>query len=528
MFMPQSAPLAKIVALSTARRRVRRVMAVRKAKIPPAAPPRSLCVIGAGLGGLALALRMQGLGHAVTLVEARPEPGGLIRRIAAGAQHFEEGPGDLGDLAPWRDLAAAAGCTIDDLATLREITPAWRFYWRDTPAFDLTADSAEMARQLGRLAPHDIAGFEELQRWYDAARGDAWQRLAETPPDRPMQVLAAVQPVLRAQGWRSAWGLVSHLIESEPLREALAFPALLSGANPFATSALTLLGQSPPGRPAWWPLGGMSALMGKLMARFEALGGKVRLHDPVTELELVGNRVSAVVTQSGWREHFAAVASNADVVHTYRDLLRRSPRGGQVAKRLARRRYAPSALTVHFALAGTWPGVPHNSVLFAARFKELLADVFDAGVLPQDGLILLHHPSVTDPALALEGTSLFRATLPVAHLGKFPVDWEALAPLVAGRVLDEVGRRLIPDIHDRIVAQAVTTPRDMALDLGLHLGSGWSLEATPLQALQRPPHRDPKLANFYLVGAATHPGAGVAAVLAGAKAAATQITRDHP
>jgi len=284
-------------------------------------------VIGAGLGGVALALRMQAQGHAVTLVEARPAPGGLIRRIEAGEHTFEEGPADLGDLAPWRDLAAAAGRELDQFATLREVSPARRFYWRDTSAFDLTADSAEQARQLGRLAPHDIAGFEELLRWYDAARGDAWQRLAEMQPAGARAALAAVQPVLRAQGWRSAAGLVGHLIESEALREVLTFPALLSGANPYATSALTLLGQPAPGRPAWWPLGGMAMLIGKVVERFRELGGEVRLHDPVTELEMVGNRVSAVVTQSGWRAHFAAVASNADVVHAYRDLLRHSPRG---------------------------------------------------------------------------------------------------------------------------------------------------------------------------------------------------------
>ena len=128
---------------------------------------------------------------------------------------------------------------------------------------------------------------------------------------------------------------------------------------------------------------------------------------------------------------------------------------------------------------------------------------------------------------ALPISSLFRATIPVAHLGKLPVDWDGLAPLIAQRVLDEIGRRLIPDIHDRIIARAVTTPRDLALDLGAHLGSGWSLEASPLQAaLQRPPPRDPKLANFFLVGAATHPGAGVAAVLAGAKAAASLIQQE--
>ncbi|MFM5918630.1 MAG: phytoene desaturase family protein [Novosphingobium sp.] len=503
-------------------------MAARKAKNPAAASPRSVCVIGAGLGGLALALRLQGQGYAVTLVEARAAPGGLIRRVVSGGMSFEEGPGELGDLGPWRDLAAAAGCELSALADLREIAPAWRFYWRDRGAFDLVSEAAEQARQLGRLAPNDIAGFEDLQRWYEAARADAWQRLAEVPLEGPMGLLSAVQPVLRVQGWRSVWSHVANLIESEPLREALSFPALLSGANPFASSALTLLGQPAPGRPAWWPLGGVAMLMERLLDRFSAMGGIVRMHDPVTELELVGNRVSAVITQSGWREHFAAVASNADIVHTYRDLLARSPRGAQALRRLSHQRFAPSAITVHFALAGSWPGIPHNAVLFASRYRELLGDVFDVGVLPQDGLILLSHPSITDPGLAPAGTSLFRAVLPVAHLGKLPVDWDALAPLVAGRVIDEVGRRLIPDIRDRIVAQTVTTPRDLALDLGLHLGSGWSLEPTMLQSIRRPAHRDPKLANFYLVGAATQPGAGLAGVLAGAKAAALQLVRDHP
>ena len=166
-------------------------------------------------------------------------------------------------------------------------------------------------------------------------------------------------------------------------------------------------------------------------------------------------------------------------------------------------------------------------MLIGPRFDALLSDIFEAGVLPRDMLIWLAHPTLTDPALAPPGHSLMRATIPVAHLGKLPIDWETVGPMVAERVIAEVGRRLIPDIEDRILARHITTPRDLALELGLHLGSGWSLEARALPAW--PPrlgHRDAKIANLYFAGAAVHPGAGVAGVLAGAKACALRITRD--
>ena len=115
----------------------------------------------------------------------------------------------------------------------------------------------------------------------------------------------------------------------------------------------------------------------------------------------------------------------------------------------------------------------------------------------------------------------------MAHLGKLPIDWETVAPLIQQRVLAEVGRRLIPDIHDRVVTSFTTSPRDLALELNYHLGSAWSVESSALQSGPlRLAHRDPKLANLYLAGAATHPGAGVAAVLAGAKAAAAQMLKE--
>jgi phytoene desaturase len=182
---------------------------------------------------------------------------------------------------------------------------------------------------------------------------------------------------------------------------------------------------------------------------------------------------------------------------------------------------------VHFALEGSWPGIPHTMTLMPTRYETLLNDIFEYGVLPQDAIIMLSHPTVADPSLAPEGKSLFSAAVPVANQGKLPIDWDQVGPLLEARVLNEIGRRLVPDIHDRIITKFHVTPRDSALDFNAHLGSGWGLEATRLQDwFVRPANRDPKLANFYLVGAGTHPGAGLPAVLAGAKATAQLVLED--
>jgi phytoene desaturase len=182
---------------------------------------------------------------------------------------------------------------------------------------------------------------------------------------------------------------------------------------------------------------------------------------------------------------------------------------------------------VHFGIKGAWPGIPHHSILFGPRYAGLLADIYEHGVLPQDFSIYLHHPSVTDRSVSPPGHSTFYALVPVAHLGKLPVDWSAVGPELEKRVLDEVGRRLIPDIHARIVTKFHYTPSDFAADLGAHLGSAFSLEPILTQsAYFRAHNRDDHFHNLYFVGAGTHPGAGIQGVVASAKATAALMLED--
>jgi phytoene desaturase len=492
------------------------------ANIAPPSSARRACVIGAGAGGLALAIRLQAAGVQTTLVEARSQAGGAIQGWERGGFRFEDGPGTIPDPAPLRALWALAGRELGEDLTLFEVSPRCRFSWPDGTTFDLAGDEGALAREVTRLAPGDLAGFEDFQRWQDHALADGFERLAQEPQRGAFDFARALPLYARNQGWRSAYGLAAHFVRNERLREALAFPALLAGGNPMKAPAFTLLAQhAPRGNPAWWPEGGMCALAAAMAALFERLGGTLRLGDPVVQIHTLGNRAHEVECRSGWAEHFDAVASSADLVHTYRDLLSANPRGAEMARRLTARRWSPGLFTVHFGLEGAWPGIPHRSVLMGPRYAGLFADLFEHGVLPQDFAMLLDHPSVTDPSLAPPGKSVFRAAIPVANLRRLPIDWETLGPVIAKRVLGEVGRRLVPDLGDRLTAVFHRSPRDAALDLNAYAGAAWSLEPGSLHSAQlRAPARDARIPNLYLAGAGIYPGAGLPAVLGGAKGTA--------
>lgn len=485
------------------------------------------CVVGAGFGGLALAIRLQAAGVATTLVEARDGPGGCAASWRADGFTFDAGPTTIGDPAGLRRLWELTGHDMAADVELMPVAPHCRFTWPDGTSLDQTADGAAMRREIVRIAPGDLGGFEDFLAHAAAAGNGPAPRFAEQPFLDLVAALRAAPALVRERGWRSAYDAAARFVEDERLRQALSWHALLAGGNPMTAVELDPAMARHGWNAAWWVRGGTGRLAAGMLRHFERLGGEVRLGDAVAAIELPGSRTAEVETRGGWRGRFHAVASNADIVHTYRDLLSGSPRGRQMARRLARKRFSPSIFAVHFGIEGNWPGIPHHTVLFGPRYRELLTDVFEHGVLPADFIVHLHHPTVTDPSMAPEGMSAFRALIHVAHLGKLAIDWTRVGPMLEARVLAEIERRLIPDLSDRIVTKFHRTPSDFARDFNAHLGSAFGLEPVAAQsAWLRPHNRDDVIPNLYFVGAGTHPGAGIPGVLAGAGITAALMLED--
>lgn len=486
------------------------------------------CVIGAGFGGLALAIRLQSAGIATTLLEARDKAGGRAYVWEREGYTFDAGPTVITDPPCLEELWALSGQRLAQDVDLMPVMPFYRLHWTDGAHFDYSNDEAGLRAEIARVAPGDLAGYEDFLYYAAGVYEEGYVKLGHVPFLDFASMVKAAPALMKHQAWRSVYSMVSSYIESEKLREALSFHTLLVGGNPMTTSAIyALIHKLEKDKGVWWARGGTNRLVAGMVALFERLGGTLRLNDRVTRIHTIGNRASEVETASGWRERFDAVASNADLMHTYRDLLVDVPRGAAQAKSLARKKWSPSLFVVHFGMEGSWPGIPHHMVLFGPRYKGLLEDIFDHGVLPRDFSIYLHHPTITDPSMAPPGHSSFYALVPVAHLGKLPIDWDKVGPILEKRVLDEIGARFIPDIHDRITTKFHYMPTDFETDLSAYMGSAFSLEPLLTQsAWFRGHNRDDVIPNLYLVGAGTHPGAGIPGVVGSAKATAGLMIED--
>ena len=489
---------------------------------------KRVAVIGSGFGGLALAIRLQSAGMATTIIEARDRPGGRAYVWEREGFTFDAGPTVITDPACLEELWALSGHNMAKDVALLPVTPFYRLNWPDGTSFDYSNDEAALMRAIARLDPDDVEGYRRFLTYSSGVYDEGYKKLGHKAFLDFASMIRAAPALARYQAWRSVYSIVSGFVKNEKLREALSFHTLLVGGNPMTTSAIyALIHKLEKDGGVWFAKGGTHALVRAMVKHFERLGGEIRLGDPVAEIEMFGDRATGVRTRSGWRADFDAVASNADVMHSYRDLLKGSMRGRRMAAALGRKRFSPSLFLVHFGIRGRWPGIAHHTILFGPRYKGLLTDIYDHGVLSADFSLYLHHPTASDPDLAPQGHSTFYALAPVPHLGKLAADWDEIAPVYADRILEEIERRLIPELRERIVTRFHYTPVDFGRDLNAYLGSAFSLEPILTQsAWFRVHNRDDKISNLYFVGAGTHPGAGIPGVVGSAKATAELMLDD--
>jgi len=475
-------------------------------------------IIGSGFGGLAAGVRLAARGWDVTVLERHDQPGGRARVFRENGFVFDAGPTVITAPFLFEELWSLCGKKLADEIDLRPVDPFYRIRFHDGGVFDYAGDPARMREQIAKLSPDDVEGYERFVAMSEEIFRVGFERLAHVPFGSWRDMARIVPEMVKLESYRTVYGLVSKFVKNEKLRQVLSFHPLLVGGNPFNTTSIYSL--IPYLERKWgvhFPMGGTGALVQGLVGLLEGQGGRIRYGATVGEIVVEGSRARGVRLEDGETIEAEIVVSNADSAYTYRRLLPERYRRRWTDRKLQRARYSMSLFVWYFGTDRKYSDVAHHTILLGPRYRALLDDIFEKRVLADDFSLYLHRPTATDPALAPEGCDGFYVLSPVPHLDA-AVDWSSKAEPYRRAIESMLERSVLPDLSRHVVASRWMTPQHFQDELLSERGAAFGLEPVLTQsAWFRPHNASEEVEGLYLVGAGTHPGAGVPGVLSSAR-----------
>ena len=519
---------------------------------------RKAVVIGAGIGGISCATRLQSLGFDTEIVEALDAPGGraYVRKVDGFV--FDMGPTVLTvphfieelfslqqDHAMLGEPDFPAG-TLDENCRIREgvsggpntskyveivpILPFYRIYFDDGTFFDYDGDPVSTREQIKQLASEDLAGYEAFHDQARAIFHRGFLKLGYTYFGSLGSMLRVVPDLLKLGAVQSLFGMVSKYFKSDKMRQVFSFEPLLVGCNPMKVPAIYAMIHFV--EKTWgihYAKGGTGALVAGLVKKFEDMGGRLRVNAPVKRI-LVENRTAKGVELEDGEEIAAdVVVSNADYATTYLKLVDKAHRRINRDALVKFRKQSMSLMVIYFGYErrDNDPDLRHHNIILGPRYEALLDEIFEQKVMSPDFSQYLHIPTLTDPTLAPPGHHAAYTLIPVPNNAS-GIDWDIEGPKLSARVMNFLEERgYIPDLAARLKHMSFITPDYFSETLGSYLGNGFGVEPVLTQtAFFRPHNKSEDVHNLYLVGQGTQPGGGTPSVMMSAKMTAREIARD--
>jgi phytoene desaturase len=479
---------------------------------------RHAVVIGSGFGGLAAAIRLGARGYRVTVLERLDAPGGRAYVFRQDGFTFDAGPTIVTAPFLFEELWTLCGQRMADHVELVPMNPFYRIRFNDGSTFDAWGDAAAARAEVARLSPQDVAGYERFMRLSERIYEVGFVQLGDVPFDSVWDMARVAPHMVRLRSYLNLYDLVASHVRDERLRFALSFHPLFVGGNPFkVTSIYGLISFLERRYGVHFAMGGTGSLVAGLVRLVEGQGGALRYGAEVAQITVRGRRATGVRLASGEEIAADVVVSNADAAWTYRMLVPASVRRRWTDRKVERSRHSMSLFVWYFGTRRQYPDVPHHTILLGPRYRGLLEDIFERKVLADDYSLYLHRPTATDPSLAPPGCDAFYVLSPVPHLDS-GTDWNECAEGYRGAIERTLEETLLPGLGGQVVSSRLMTPADFRDSLLAYKGAAFALEPRLLQsAWFRPHNRSEELDRLYLVGAGTHPGAGLPGVLSSAR-----------
>jgi phytoene desaturase len=482
---------------------------------------KTALVIGAGFAGIATALRLRALGYQVTLLERLAALGGRAQVFERGGYHHDAGPTVITAPFLFDELFDLFDEKLQDHLEFVPLDPFYRFHFADGSQFDYRASVEDTLTEIRRFSADDADGYlrllEQSKKVYDIG----FKRLAHRPFTRIWDMVKQVPALLILKCYKTVSQMVNGHLKHPLIRQAFSIHPLLVGGNPFRTTAIyTLIHYLERRWGVFFCMGGTGKLVAELGALMERQGINIVLNADVDEIVVANNTATGVRLSTSQTINADLVVFGGDPETCYQHLLPKT----KFAKPRIKKQYSMGLYVLYFGTKKLYPDVAHHSIWLGARFKELLAEIFESKQLSDDFSLYVHRPTATDKSFAPEGCESFYVLCPVPNL-QGDVDWSIEAEHLRDRIVDALEETILPELSSVIEEVFWMTPEDFAEDYRSMHGAGFSIQPQLTQsAWFRFHNRDSAISNLYFVGAGTHPGAGLPGVVSSAKVVEELLT----
>lgn len=489
---------------------------------------KHVIVVGAGIGGLATALRLDRAGFRVTILEKQAIPGGRSSVIEEGGYRVDTGPTILVMKDVFEELYQLLGEDLNARLRFVQLDPNYRIYYHDGTALDLYSSRVKLADEVEKIEAGSAARLDQFM----AAAAKKYQLGMDFVNRNYDHLTDLANPttlirLLQTRSYEGLWPQVSRTFSSDKLAQAFTFHAMFLGLSPLNALAMySLITYADLALGMWYPLGGIYRIVEDMVCLAQDRGITIRTSTPVKQICVDRGRIRGVLLESGEQISADLVVSNADLPYTYSKLLPYSETAA-VSKRMEQMQYSCSGYLLYLGVNKTYSHLRHQGIYFSEDYQGNLEAIFKAKRVPDAPSFHLNVPTLTDPSLAPAGHSLLYVLAPMPNL-QADIDWDQAAPQVRANLLDRLERIVDPALRQHIVWEREYRPTDFARDYNAVHGTAFgSLSHNFFQsAYFRPHNKAREIDGLYFVGQGTYPGIGMPMVVTSARLVTERIIQE--
>lgn len=484
-------------------------------------------VIGAGIGGLSTAIRLQAAGHRVIIFEKNKLVGGKMYQIEKDGFRFDTGPSVITMRHVFEQLFESVGRQLDDYLDLLHVDPMTRYFYRDGFVLDASSDLSKMAQQIEDIDERDVEGYLGYLAYAAQLHRITGQTFIYDKPPSPRSFLKVpVWDWMKADPFRTMDGAIKSFVKSDKLRQLLGRFATYVGGSPYlAPATLNVIAHVELTGGVWYPRGGIYQIARALERLALELGVVICTEQEVEQIQVNNGRVTGVQLAGEQPIDARLVVSNLDVAMTYHKLLSDANLAKNRIQAMSNYEPSCSGFVLLLGINKEHEQLAHHNIFFSADYEAEFEAIFKDGVPANDPTIYVAITSKTDKKHAPENSENWFVLVNAPPLNKH-FDWETVKQGYRDLILDKLAAQGI-DVRDAILSETILTPHDLQEMSGAWLGALYGPSANDRFAVfLRPHNRSKDVKGLYFAGGTTHPGGGVPMVVLSGKVAAEMVLED--